>query len=273
MLQAGPAVSCEQYGNGTSAAGYTCDQLQALPISYALVTGLSTILMGLIAGVPFTVAPGLAYSTAFQNAAKATGSPENILACNIVVGLLILLFGATSKRTKVLNALPNDYRLGLAAGIGGFLALIAVRSMNLVVPLRTTYVSTFSYKTILGLAGVILIAVVSSFGEQFASLSFIISITTITVVSVIIRASLNEPILPPGYESGVASLAPLVSELPSFDNWSANGFVIFKYIVLQTMNKIFNLQATIMALILLTVYVPGLFLRLRSAAETDADDD
>ena len=255
IFQAGEYTECETSINGTTKAGYTCDQLQALPISYALVGGLSTILMGLVGGVPFTVAPGLSSSDAFRQAAIATGSPQNILACNIIVGLIVLLFGATSKRTKVIHAMPEDYRLGVAAGIGGFLALIGVRSMNLIIPGTTAFVKTFSYRTILGLAGVMLITVLSSFGDHVASLSFILSITTITVVSVIIRASLNEPILPPGYESGVAPLAPLVSALPSFDNWSANDFTIFQYIVLQTVNKIVDLQATIIALILLTVYV------------------
>jgi len=212
--------------------------------------------MGLVAGVPFTIAPRLSFVEAFFTTAIATGnSHETVLACNIVVGLIVLLFAATSKRTRVVFSMPEDYRLGLAAGIGAFLALRSVRSMHLVVPGTTTFVTTFSYKTILGLTGIILIMAVSSMGERFALYSFIVSITVITVISVIVRAALDEPILPIGYVSGVASLQPLVESLPSFKNFTTtpNDYTVFEYILIQSVNKLVGLQATIVALILLSV--------------------
>jgi len=259
ILQAGVILDCETSGNNsTTPAGYSCGQLQALPVSYALVAGLSTILMGVIAGVPFTIAPGVSFAGTFQATAIAIGSPQVVLACNIIVGLIVVLFGATSKKTKVIHVMPEDYRLGLAAGIGGFLALIGARSMNIVPFGTTAYVTSFSYKTILGLAGVVLIAVIKSLQVRLAAYAFIISIVAITIISVIIRAASNEPILPLDYESGVASLQPLVETLPSFENWNAHDFVIFKYIVQQSVTKLFDLLATITALILLAVYVSSL---------------
>lgn len=252
ISHAGRSEDCELYGNGTTLAGYSCSQLQALPISYALVSGICTILMGLVAGVPFTVGPGL-FSAAFQRAAIVTGSPQNILAGNIIVGLLVLIFGITFKLTRAVRTFPEDYRLGLAAGIGGLLAMIGAQSMRIVSPRTATFVAAFSYRTILGLIGVVLILLMTSLGEPYASFSFIVSILSITIVSVIIRASTDRPILPPGYQSGVASLGPLVENLPSFDLWASNDFVIFEYIVHQSLVKFFDLTATISALILLGV--------------------
>lgn len=211
--------------------------------------------MGVLGGVPFVVAPGITYGIGFQMLATTSSIPT-ALAADIIVGVVVLCFALVSRRAKMITSLPEDYRLGVAAGIGALLALIGVRSMNIVPFGSTSYVTTFSYKTVLGVCGVILIAVIQAMSsKELASSAFAISIIVITIASVIVRAAQNNQILPPN-SATLPSISPLLMTQPDFTLFGyndGNNFAIFSYIILTSLNKLFDLVATIAALILLAV--------------------
>lgn len=252
-LQAGDGSACLNLtvANATTSAGLNCSQFNGLSLSFALTTGISTIIMGLIGGMPLVLAPGITFSLAFQDALMVIDYP-NVLACDIIIGLIILLFGATSRKTKIISVMPEDFRLGTAAGIGGLLAFVGVRNMNLVLPNLALNTSTFSYRTILGILGFIIITVFRAMRKEAAAFAFIVSIITITILSVIIRYVTHGEIVPSN-----VSLPPIssIGVTPNFQKWSQNSFTVFSYLVRQSLNKLFDLVATLTALILLAVFV------------------
>ena len=62
VWQAGACPDCMEGLNVTSPAGYTAEQLRALPGAVALAAGISTIVMGFAGNMPIMVAQGLKQS-------------------------------------------------------------------------------------------------------------------------------------------------------------------------------------------------------------------
>jgi AGZA family xanthine/uracil permease-like MFS transporter len=101
----------------------------------ALVAGVMTLAMGLVANYPFAVASGLGLNAvvAFQLVgAQGLTFPE---AMGVVVteGLIITALVLTGFREAVLNAIPLALKKAIGAGIGLFIAIIGFANSGLVV--------------------------------------------------------------------------------------------------------------------------------------------
>lgn len=112
-------------GLGADGAGNTLgvDRVAAMT---ALIAGVLTILMGLIAKAPFALATGLGVN-AFLAVTIAT-HPEltwpHIMGLVIWAGLIMLALVLTGFRTAVFNAVPSSLKTAIVVGIGLFIALI-----------------------------------------------------------------------------------------------------------------------------------------------------
>lgn len=112
-------------GLGPDGAGNTLgvDRVAAMT---ALIAGVLTILMGVIAKAPFALATGLGVN-AFLAVTIAT-HPEltwpQIMGLVIWAGLIMFVLVLTGFRTAVLNAVPSSLKTAIVVGIGLFIALI-----------------------------------------------------------------------------------------------------------------------------------------------------
>jgi AGZA family xanthine/uracil permease-like MFS transporter len=102
----------------------------------ALVAGVLTIAMGLVANYPFAIASGLGLNAvvAFQLVgAQGLTFPE---AMGVVVteGLIITVLVLTGFREAVLNAIPIELKKAIGAGIGLFITIIGFANSGIVVP-------------------------------------------------------------------------------------------------------------------------------------------
>ncbi|MDP9405364.1 MAG: NCS2 family permease [Actinomycetota bacterium] len=102
----------------------------------ALVAGVMTIAMGLVANYPFAIASGLGLNAvvAFQLVgAQGLTYPE---AMGVVVteGLIITVLVLTGFREAVLNAIPLALKKAIGAGIGLFITIIGFATSGLSVP-------------------------------------------------------------------------------------------------------------------------------------------
>ncbi|WP_430592553.1 NCS2 family permease [Humidisolicoccus flavus] len=90
----------------------------------ALVGGLMTIMMGLVAKVPFALAAGLGINSflAFSLVGQITW-PE-AMGLVLINGVLIVIFGLTGLRQMIFNAVPAPLKSAIAVGIGLFIAFI-----------------------------------------------------------------------------------------------------------------------------------------------------
>jgi xanthine/uracil/vitamin C permease (AzgA family) len=248
IWQAGACPGCTERLNVTSPAGYTDAQFRTLPAAVALAGGISTIFMGLYGNMPIIVAPGIS-GIYFQQLAVET-SPGCAQAASLIVGLFIFAFALMSKKIKIISSTPEDFRLGVAAGKGGLIALIALRNCGLVSPEGTAFVADFNYNVILALLGFAIIIISQQKG--FLVFSFIGTIVIISTLSLIIRGATNTTIV--GSLQGALPDLSLVAKPPTFDDFSYdNGFFIAQFVIRATFHNLIDIVATVTALVLMSV--------------------
>ncbi len=99
------------------------DQTQ-LAAATALVAGVMTILMGVIARFPLALAAGLGVNAmvAFEIAPQMTWA--DAMGLVVIEGLVITVLVLTGLRTAVFQAVPTQLKTAIGVGIGLFLALI-----------------------------------------------------------------------------------------------------------------------------------------------------
>ncbi len=120
--------------NGAILATAGLPPAQVLTVT-ALVAGVMTIAMGLVAKYPFALAPGMGINAAIAGGLVAGQHLTVPEAMGVVVaeGLAITLLVLVGVREAVLDAIPDSLKRAIGAGIGMFLALIGLASGGVVV--------------------------------------------------------------------------------------------------------------------------------------------
>lgn len=109
-------------GGGTDPAA----SIAKIAVATALVAGVVTILMGLVANFPLALATGLGLNAfvAFSIATKMTWA--DAMGLVVLEGLIILLLVLTGFRKAVFEAVPLQLKIAISVGIGLFIAFIGV---------------------------------------------------------------------------------------------------------------------------------------------------
>jgi len=104
-------------------------------IFFATIVGsvIATLLMGLWARLPFAVAPGLEMNAYFAYVVVGVMgfSWQGALGAVFWSGVLTVALSYTDLRVRILQAIPDTLKSGLAASVGVFLMLIALKVSNL----------------------------------------------------------------------------------------------------------------------------------------------
>ena len=102
---------------------------------FATVFGsvVATLLMGLWARLPFALAPGLEMNAyvAYVVVGVLGFTWQGALGAVFWVGVLTFILSFTSLRTNIIKAIPDKLKSGLAASVGVFLMLIALKVSGL----------------------------------------------------------------------------------------------------------------------------------------------
>ena len=100
-----------------------------------LAAALGTLVMALVAKYPVALAPGMGLNTFFTfGVVLALGVDwEVALAGVLVSGIVLTLLTMTGIRELVINAIPEDIKLAVSAGIGLFIAFIGLKNAGIVV--------------------------------------------------------------------------------------------------------------------------------------------
>jgi AGZA family xanthine/uracil permease-like MFS transporter len=92
----------------------------------ALVAGVLTILMGVVANFPLALATGLGLN-AFVAYSIASGMTwADAMGLVVIEGIIILVLVLTGFRTAVFHAVPAELKVAISVGIGLFIALIGL---------------------------------------------------------------------------------------------------------------------------------------------------
>ncbi len=107
-------------GGGTDPAA----AIAKIAVATALVAGVVTILMGVLANFPLALATGLGLNAfvAFSIATKMTWA--DAMGLVVLEGLLILILVLTGFRKAVFEAVPLQLKVAISVGIGLFIAFI-----------------------------------------------------------------------------------------------------------------------------------------------------
>ena len=146
--------------NILSAAGMPAG---ALVTATCLAAGITTILMGLYANLPFALASGMGLNAffAFSVVLGMGISWEMALTAVFIEGIIFILLSLFKVREAVVNSIPITMKHAVTAGIGLFIAFIGMVGSGLVVANESTLVSMgeFSPAVIIALIGVVIISV------------------------------------------------------------------------------------------------------------------
>lgn len=109
---------------GKYLGGGEAPNVVAIAAGTALVAGVLTILMGLVANFPLALATGLGLNAfvAFTVASQMTWA--DAMGLVVLEGLIILVLVLTGFRKAVFHAIPGELKIAISVGIGLFITLI-----------------------------------------------------------------------------------------------------------------------------------------------------
>ncbi|SEH92591.1 putative MFS transporter, AGZA family, xanthine/uracil permease [Rheinheimera pacifica] len=156
----------------------------AVFVATCLAAALGCLLMGLLANLPVALAPGMGLNAFFTYVivVEQGHSWQTALACVFFSGCLFLLLSIFKIREWIINSIPLPLKMGIAAGIGMFLALIALKTANIIVASPATLVTLgdlHSPQVLLAVAGFFIIFALAHRGWHSAVLISILLITAV----------------------------------------------------------------------------------------------
>ncbi|MBY8055086.1 NCS2 family permease [Vibrio fluvialis] len=159
----------------------------AVFVATCLAAAVGCFIMGLIANYPIAQAPGMGLNAFFTYVVVlGMGYTWQVaLAAVFCSGVLFILLSLFKIREWIINSIPMSLRTGISAGIGLFLAFIALKNAGIVVDNPATLVSLgaiTSLPAVLGALGFFLTIALVHRGVKGAVMIAILSITALGLI-------------------------------------------------------------------------------------------
>ncbi|MEI6477287.1 MAG: NCS2 family permease [Actinomycetes bacterium] len=119
-------IGLSKDADGKFLGGGDAPNLALIAAATALIAGVLTILMGVVANFPLAIATGLGLNTfvAVGIASKMTWA--DAMGLIVIEGIIITVLVLTGFRTAVFRAVPTQLKIAISVGIGLFIALIGL---------------------------------------------------------------------------------------------------------------------------------------------------
>lgn len=157
----------------------------ALFTATAIASAIATLLLALMAKLPFAQAPSMGLNAFFAYTLCQTMhyTWQQSLAITLIEGLIFLIITFFNVREAILNAIPTNLRHAISVGIGMFIAFIGLKNSGLIVSSTATFVTLgkFTPTAILGTIGIILSGVLMARKVKGALFLSIIATTIIGI--------------------------------------------------------------------------------------------
>ena len=111
-------------GDGKFLGGGDAPNLPLVAAATALIAGVLTILMGVVANFPLALATGLGLNTFVAVAIASKMTWADAMGLVVLEGIIITVLVLTGFRTAVFRAVPTQLKIAISVGIGLFIALI-----------------------------------------------------------------------------------------------------------------------------------------------------
>jgi adenine/guanine/hypoxanthine permease len=211
----------------------------AVFVATCLAAALGSAIMGLYANWPIAMAPGMGLNAFFAfTVVGALGFTwQQALGAVFISGVIFLILTVTGVRRWLVAGIPVSMRSAIAAGIGLFLGIIALRSAGIVVTSEATSV-TLGHLTepapVLAMLGFFIIAALDSLKVTGAILIGILAITLLAIGL--------------GISPFSGIVAPPPSILPTFmqlDLFGAIGVGIVQVVLVFVLVEVFDATGTL----------------------------
>ncbi len=187
-------------------------------VATCLAAAVATAVMGLYAKYPIALAPGMGLNAFFAFTIVLTYKYtwQQALWAVFLSGVLFFLVSVFRVREYIINAIPMNLKLAISAGVGLFLAIIALENSGLVVDHPATLVTlgkldprlAASWPALLAVFGFILIAALNYR-----------KIPGATIIGMLIVAAIGIPLGLTSY-NGIVSLPPSIEPTLFKFDWS-----------------------------------------------------
>ncbi|MEZ9057777.1 NCS2 family permease [Vibrio pelagius] len=159
----------------------------AVFVATCLAAAIGCFIMGFVANYPIAQAPGMGLNAFFTYAVvMGMGYTWQVaLAAVFVSGVIFIFLSIFKVREWIINSIPMSLRVGISAGIGLFLAFIALSNAGIVVSNPATKVSLGDITAIgpiLGALGFFLTVALVHRGVKGAVMIAILAITAIAII-------------------------------------------------------------------------------------------
>ena len=136
----------------------------ALFTTTVAVSAIVTILMGLIAKLPFALAPGMGLNAFFAySVCLIMGySWQFALTAVFIEGIIFIILTVTNVRDMIVNTIPQTLKDSISVGIGIYIAFIGLKSTGIIINDEATLVKlgdVTSGVALLGIIGIIITSV------------------------------------------------------------------------------------------------------------------
>ncbi|MBM5570671.1 NCS2 family permease [Deefgea chitinilytica] len=163
----------------------------AVFVATCLAAAMGTAIMALVANYPIALAPGMGLNAYFTfTVVQGMGVPwQTALGAVFISGIIFLVVSLFKVREAIVNAIPHSLKLAISAGVGMFLAIIALKNAGVVVGSPATLVTLGNIhapQTLLAILGFFMI-VAMEYRKIHGSI--IISILAVTVLSIVLGLS------------------------------------------------------------------------------------
>ncbi|WP_311588702.1 NCS2 family permease [Prevotella disiens] len=151
----------------------------------ALASAIATLLLAFMAKLPFAQAPSMGLNAFFAyTLCQAMGySWQNSLAILLIEGIVFILITFFNVREMIFNAIPNNLRYAISAGIGMFIAFIGLKNAEIIVSKEGTFVGlgAFTAPCLLGIFATLLSGVLMARNVKGALFWSIIAATLLGI--------------------------------------------------------------------------------------------
>lgn len=157
----------------------------ALFTATALASAIATLLLAVMAKLPFAQAPSMGLNAFFAfTLCQAMGYTwRQALAIMLIEGIIFILITVANVRERILEAIPDNLRYAVSSGIGMFIAFIGLKNAGIIVASPGTFVGLgdFTPTSILGWIAIVLSAVLMARKVKGALFYGIIAATVIGI--------------------------------------------------------------------------------------------
>ena len=211
----------------------------AVFVATCLAAALGSAIMGLYANWPIAMAPGMGLNAFFAfTVVGALGFTwQQALGAVFISGCIFLILTVTGVRRWLVAGIPHSMRSAIAAGIGMFLGIIALKNAGIVVTSEATSVTLghmMAPAPLLAMLGFFIIAALDALKVTGAILIGILVVTVIAIVTGI------QPF--GGVVSAPPSIAPTFFQL---DVLGALGVGIVQVVLVFVLVEVFDATGTL----------------------------